>query len=133
MRSDGPVLLAIVFLGTALGVLIGFGVGHTGFNASYPFTDSVLHVDLTTTGPGVVGSVVLGAIGAVCLVWAFFAAIIGLFSGSGVTRHERVVERVSVVPRNEVITSDGRTTYVEDEVPVRRRHFWSRTSQRTGV
>jgi hypothetical protein len=126
MRSDGPLILAIVCLGTALGVLIGFGVGHTGFNASYPFESSVMHVDLTTTGAGVLGAVVLGSIGALFLVWAFLAAIVGLVSGPIVARRERVVERYPIIPTDA-------TTVVDDEgVPVRR-HFWQRSTQRTHI
>ncbi|HUB53101.1 MAG TPA: hypothetical protein VL986_13180 [Terracidiphilus sp.] len=128
MRSDGPLLLAIVFLGIGIGVMVGFGDGHTGFNAAYPFTGSMVHFDLTTTGPGVLGAAAAGAVGALCLVWAIFAAIVGLISGPATSR-ERVVERVSVVPR--VVPRDETETYDEATVPERRPHFWSRHRERT--
>lgn len=117
-RSDGPLILAMIFLCAGLGVLIGFCNGTTGFSASYPFTGSILHVEMTTTGVGVIGGLVSIGIGALLMVWAVLAAIVGLFTGPRVGR-ERYVERVSVVPRDESVAYDT-------EVVPERRHFWSR-------
>jgi len=124
-RSDGPLILAMVFLGAGLGVLIGFCNGTTGFSASYPFTGSILHVEMTTTGVGVMGGLAATAIGVLLLVWAVLAAIVSLVTGPRVAR-ERYVERVSVVPR------DG-AEYETEVVPERRRHFWSRSTQGTNL
>lgn len=124
-RSDGPLILAIVFLGAGLGVLIGYCNGTTGFSASYPFTGSILHLELTTTGVGVIGGLAATAIGVLLLIWATLAAVVGLFSGPRVAR-ERYVERVSVVPK------DG-ADYETEPVTARRRHFWSRSTQGTRI
>lgn len=125
MRSDRPLILAVIFLGVGLGVIIGYCNGTTGFSASYPFTNSILHLELTTTGPGVVGGLAATAIGLLLLVWAFLAGIVSLFAGPAVSR-ERVVERVSVVPQQGA-------EYETESVPVQRRHFWSRTTQGTNL
>jgi hypothetical protein len=126
MRSDRPLVLAVIFLGAGLGVLIGYCNGSTGFSASYPFTGSILHLDMTTTGVGVVGGMVATAIGLLLLVWAFLAAIVSLFTGPSLAR-ERVVERVSVVPR------ESAPEYPAETAPMERRHFWSRSTQGTNL
>jgi hypothetical protein len=69
---------------------------------------------------------VAAAIGLLLLVWAFLAAIVSLFTGPAVAR-TRVVERVSVVPR------DDANEYPAEVVPGRRRHFWSRSTQGTNI
>ncbi|MFZ0305678.1 MAG: hypothetical protein WAL75_23515 [Terracidiphilus sp.] len=127
MRSDRPLILAVIFLGAGLGVIIGYCSGTTGFSASYPFTNSILHLDMTTTGPGVVGGLAATAIGVLLLIWAFFAAIVSLFTGPAVGR-TRVVERYSVVPHEEE-TSE----YDGEPVVEHRRHFWSRSSEGTNI
>jgi hypothetical protein len=80
---------------------------------------------MTTTGVGVMGGLVATAIGLLLMVWAFLAAIVSLFTGPAVS-HERVVERVSVVPK------EG-AEYERNSVPVQRRHFWSRSTQGTNL
>jgi len=127
MRSDRPLILAVIFLGAGLGVLIGYCNGTTGFSASYPFTNSILHLEMTTIGPGVVGGLASTVIGVLLLVWAFLAAIVSLFTTSAV-RRERYVERVSVVPRD-----DAPEYTAVEEVPAPRRHFWSRSSPGTNI
>lgn len=126
MRSDRPLILAVIFLSAGLGVIIGYCNGTTGFSASYPFTNSILHLEMTTVGPGVVGGLAATAIGLLLMVLAFFAAIVSLFTGPMVAR-TRVVERVSVVPRDETSEYDTET------VPERRRRFWSRSTQGTNL
>jgi hypothetical protein len=126
MRVDRPLIGAVVFLGVGLGLIIGYCHGTTGFNAAYPFAGSTLHIDLTTTGPAVLGGVVSTAVGVLLLVWSFLAAIVSLFTWEDRTR-ERVVERYSIVP-----PTDG-AEYVETPVMEERRHFWSRPSTRTNI
>lgn len=126
MRSDRPLILAVIFLGVGLGVIIGYCNGTTGFSASYPFTNSILHLEMTTTGVGVVGGVVATAVGLLLMIWAFFAAIVSLFTGPAI-RRERYVERMSVVPHD-----DG-AEYETEPVVAPRRHFWSRSSQGTNI
>jgi hypothetical protein len=127
MRSDRSLILAVVFLGIGLGVIIGYCNGTTGFSASYPFTNSILHLDMTTVGPGVVGGLAATAIGLLLLVWAFLAAIVSLFTGPAI-RRERYVERVSVVPRDSIVPHEESGVYESEPVPQPRRHFWSRSS-----
>ena len=126
MRSDRPLILAVIFLGVGLGVLIGYCNGASGFSASYPFTNSVLHVEMSTIGPGVVGGLAALVVGVVLLIWAFFAAIVSLFTGPVVPR-TRVVERYSVVPHEETSEYDTET------IPAPRRHFWSRSTPGTNL
>jgi hypothetical protein len=125
MRCDRPLILALLFLGIGLAVIIGYGGGHTGFNVSYPLSGSVLSVSLATYGPAVLGGVAVGAIGSLFLVWAFFAAIVSLFTG-GVRTYERE-ERYSVVPRMKDTDSAAPETTEE------RGHFWSNQSSRTNL
>jgi hypothetical protein len=110
---------AVIFVGIGLGLIIGYCNGSTGLSAAYPFTGSALHIELTTTGPAVLGGLAAMAVGILLLVWAFLAAIVSLFTGSEGTR-ERVIERYSVTPR-----ADDAPVYGVTE-PEPRRHFWSR-------
>jgi hypothetical protein len=100
MRSDGPLIGAVLFLGGGLGVIIGYCHGTTGFSAAYPFSGAFLHLDMTTTGPGVLGGLALGVIGAFFLVWAFLAAIVSLFTSSSESGDDSL-KRYSVVPAYE--------------------------------
>ena len=123
MRADRPLFGAVIFLGLGLGLIIGYCQGTTGFNAAFPLAGSTLHVELTTTGPAVIGGIALTAIGALLLVWAFLVSIASLF-----TRSDRTIERIySVAPQPGVIVDQG--------VPVvaQRKHFWSRPSTRTTI
>jgi hypothetical protein len=125
MRADRPLIGAVIFLGVGLGLILGYCTGTTGFNAAYPFSGSNLHIDMTTTGPAVLGGVACTAIGLLFLVWSFVAAIVSLFTWTEREPRERVVERYSVVP-----AGDG----VEDErVVEEREHFWSRPSPKSHI
>ena len=131
MRVDRPLIGALLFLGAGLGLIIGYCHGTTGFSAAYPFTGSILHIDMTTTGPGVLGGLLLASMGALFLVWAFLAALVSLFTWSEEprrARRERVVERYSVVP------SEQTTVYAEDTPDSEEKeHFWSRPSTRSHI
>lgn len=132
MRVDRPLIGAIVFLGAGLALIIGYCHGTTGFSAAYPFSGSVLHIDMTTTGPGVLGGLLLMVLGAFFLVWAFLASIVSLFTWESeprVRREQRVVERrYSVVPAEEsVLPADAEAVSEEQE------QFWSRPSTRTHI
>jgi hypothetical protein len=130
MRADRPLIGAVLFLGAGLGLIIGYCHGTTGFNAAYPFTGSILHIDMTTTGPGVLGGLVLAAVGALFLVWAFLAALVSLFTWNQEprrARRERIVERYSVVPAEET------TVYADAPASEEKQHFWSRPSTRSHI
>jgi hypothetical protein len=87
---------------------------------------------MTTTGPGVLGGLLLMVLGAFFLVWAFLASIVSLFTWESeprVRREQRVVERrYSVVPAEEsVLPADAEAVSEEQE------QFWSRPSTRTHI
>lgn len=129
MRVDRPFLAAVLFLGGGLALIIGYCHGTTGFSAAYPFSGSVLHIDMTTTGPGVLGGLALMVIGALFVVWTFLAAIVSLFTWRDEPRvaRERVVERYSVVPADEVSHVEAETASEEQQ------DFWSRPSTRSHI
>jgi hypothetical protein len=130
MRADRPLIGAVLFLGAGLALIIGYCHGTTGFSAAYPFTGSILHIDMTTTGPGVLGGLVLIAVGAFFLLWAFLAALVSLFTWNDEprrARRERVVERYSVVPSEET------TVFADTPASEEKQHFWSRPSTRSHI
>jgi hypothetical protein len=121
---------AVLFLGAGLALIIGYCHGTTGFSAAYPFSGSILHLEMTETGPGVLGGLLLMVIGALFLVWAFLAALVSLFTWQDEPRavRERVVERYSVVPVEEAaLPADAEPASEEQE------HFWSRPSTRSHI
>jgi hypothetical protein len=132
MRADRPLVGAVLFLGAGLALILVYCHGTTGFNLSYPFAGSMLHMDFTTTGAAVLGGVVCTALGTLLLVWAFLAALVSLFTFTERTR-ERVVQRYSVTPapdapvyRDQTIVRDE--TIVEEDKPAHA-HFWSRPAR----
>jgi hypothetical protein len=80
MRPDRPLVGAVVCLVTGVALIVGYCHGSTGVNLAYPFTGSNLHVDLTTSGPGVPGGLLLLAIGILFLAWSLLAAIVSQIS-----------------------------------------------------
>lgn len=123
MRADRPLVGAVLFLAAGLTLILAYCHGTTGFNAGYPFAGSMLHLELTTTGPAVLGGVACTAIGCLLLVWAFLAALVSLFTWTERTR-ERVVERYSVVP-----TADTPVYTDASETEQEHQHFWSRPAR----
>lgn len=98
MRCERPLIAAIVFLATGLSLIFGYCNGVSSLNAAYPLSNSVLHLDLTTTGPAALGGIALTALGSLLLVWALLGAIVGqimhLFHGSEETDHIVPSERI---------------------------------------
>lgn len=66
MKPDRPLIVALAFLATGVGLIVGYCQGTTGMNLAYPLSGSALHIDLTTTGPAVLGGVALTALGLCC-------------------------------------------------------------------
>lgn len=89
MKSDGPLILAVLFIAAGLATIFGYGVGTGSFNAAFPFSAANLQMSITTAGPAAVGGMALLAIGLLMLIWALAAAIVGLFLGFG-SDHGRV-------------------------------------------
>jgi len=83
MKSDGPLILAVLFLAAGLTTIFGYGVGTGAFNAAFPFSAANLQMSVTTAGPAAVGGMALLAVGVLMMLWAVVAAIIGLFIGFG--------------------------------------------------
>lgn len=125
MRADRPLVGAVLLLGAGLSLILIYCHGTTGFNLSYPFAGSMLHIDFTTTGPAVLGGVICTALGALFLVWAFFAALVSLFTFTEHTR-ERVFERYSITPTPD--TPVYREETIEEE-EVKPAHFWSKPAR----
>ncbi|HEY6487801.1 MAG: hypothetical protein WCC26_09680 [Terracidiphilus sp.] len=69
------ILISVVCLAVGVGVLFAYCNGTTGFSAGYPFSNTSLHLDVTTTGvPALVG-VPLTLLGAFLLILAWFGAL----------------------------------------------------------
>ena len=92
MKSNGPLILAVLLLASGLTIIFTFGVGTAGFNAAYPFSAANLNLSIATTGPAAVGGLGLTALGLLLLLWALVCAVAGLASGaeSGQYRMDRV-------------------------------------------
>ena len=129
MRVDRPLIGAVIFLGAGLALILGYCQGNSGFNLAYPFTGSILHLDITTTGPAVAGGVLCMALGTLLFVWALFAALVSLFTFTERTR-DRIVERYSITPRPDTAVyheeAADTETEQEQEKPA---HFWSRPAR----
>jgi len=76
MRPDRPVIGGVVCLATGIALIVAYCHGATSASAVYPFSGSMLHIELTTTGPAVLGGLSLIAIGMLFLLWALLAAIV---------------------------------------------------------
>lgn len=95
MRSDGPLILALLFLAAGLTVIFHFGMGSAAFNAAYPFSAANLQLSIATTGPAAIGGLVMTAVGTLLLLWASICAFIGVLSGFGSDRKDELIERRS--------------------------------------
>jgi hypothetical protein len=79
MKSDGPLILAVLFLAAGLSVIFMYGVGTAGFNAAYPLSGANLQLSIATAGPAAVGGLALVALGLLILAWALLCSFVGLF------------------------------------------------------
>jgi hypothetical protein len=87
MKSDGPLILAVLFLAGGLTIIFSYGIGTAGFNAAYPFSAANLNLSIATAGPAAVGGLALTALGVLMLVWTLICALIGEFSSIGSSRY----------------------------------------------
>ena len=87
MKSDGPLILAVLFLASGLTIIFAYGVGTAGFNAAYPFSAANLNLSIATTGPAAMGGLGLTALGLLVLLWGLICALVGELSGMGADRN----------------------------------------------
>ena len=87
MRSDGPLILAVLALASGLTIIFAYGVGTSGFNAAYPFSAANLNLSIATTGPAAIGGLGLTALGLLLLLWALICAIVGELTFIGSDRY----------------------------------------------
>jgi hypothetical protein len=76
MRPDRPLIGAVVSLAAGVTAILVYCHGTSAFSAGYPFSGSLLHIDLTTNGAAVLGGVALIALGLLLMAWALLAAIV---------------------------------------------------------
>ena len=81
MKSDGPLILAVLLLASGLTIIFTYGIGSAGFNAAYPFSAANLNLSIGTTGPAAMGGLALTALGLMVLLWGLICALVGEFSG----------------------------------------------------
>jgi beta-lactamase regulating signal transducer with metallopeptidase domain len=86
MKSDGPLILAVLFIAAGLTVIFAYGTGMEAFNAAYPLSGANLQLSIHTAGPAAVGGLALTAAGALILIWALVCAFVGLFQTQVVYR-----------------------------------------------
>ncbi|MGA3033559.1 MAG: hypothetical protein ABSD70_09760 [Terracidiphilus sp.] len=75
MRPDRPVIGGVVCLATGVALLVAYCHDASSANIAYPFSSSALHVNLTTTGPAVLGGLAFLALGILFLAWSLLVAI----------------------------------------------------------
>ncbi|MGC1460953.1 MAG: hypothetical protein WA802_02050 [Terracidiphilus sp.] len=80
MRADRPLIASVVFLATGLSLVFGYCSGNSSVSAAYPLAASVLHFDITTSGPAALGGIALVGVGLLLLIWALLAAVVGQIS-----------------------------------------------------
>lgn len=80
MKSDGPLILAVLCVAGGLGVIFSYGVGTAGFNAAYPLAGANLQLSIATAGPAAAGGLALLALGLLIMAWALICALVGLFT-----------------------------------------------------
>jgi hypothetical protein len=95
MKSDGPLILAVLALAAGLTIIFRYGVGTGGFNAAYPISGASLQMSISTVGPAAIGGMALTALGLLLMLWALICAIVGQFVnfGSERGRAERLERR----------------------------------------
>jgi hypothetical protein len=81
MKSERPLIASVLSLAAGLSLIFGYCNGTSSLNASYPMAASVLHLDVTTTGPAALGGLALTILGVLLLVWALLVAILSQISG----------------------------------------------------
>jgi len=124
MRSDGPLILAVVSLAAGLSVIFSYGVGTTAFNAAYPLSGANLQLSIATTGPAAVGGLALVALGLLILTWALLCAFVGLFQPVSYRgEHPSRLERLELKRREQEARLEQKRLNKEEKVLDRQRAF----------
>lgn len=79
MKSDGPIIVAVLFLAAGLTLIFAYGHGTAGANAAYPMSAASVNLSIATTGPAAMGGLALLGLGSVVLAWAMLCAFVELF------------------------------------------------------
>ncbi|MGA2539208.1 MAG: hypothetical protein ABSF53_24590 [Terracidiphilus sp.] len=94
MKSDGPLILAVLLLAAGLTMIFTYGVGTAGFSAGYPLSAATLNMSIATNGPAAVGGMGLTLLGFLALIWALVCSVFGMFRwGDSEARLERAERR----------------------------------------
>ena len=124
MRANGPLILAVLFVGAGLGVIFYYGVGTAGFNAAYPLSGANLQLSIATAGPAAAGGLALLALGLLILAWALICALVGLFTPEGAYRdnlgraqraEQKRLDREAVLERKR-LEKEGKLVEREDRL-----------------
>ena len=110
MKSEGPLILAVLFLAAGLTIIFAYGVGTAGFNAAYPVSAASLQMSISTNGPAAIGGLGLTALGLLVMIWALVCAIVGQFVNFGTERgrtarlerrEQKRLDRLQLIDREE--------------------------------
>jgi hypothetical protein len=80
MRPDRPVIGAVVCLATGIALIVAWCHDASSASLAYPLAGSNLHIDLSTSGPAVLGGLFFLALGVLFLLWSLLAAIVSQIS-----------------------------------------------------
>lgn len=95
MKSERPLILAVLSLAAGLIIIFKYGVGTGSFNAAYPVSAASLQLSISTAGPAAIGGMALTALGLLLMLWALLCAVVGQLVSLGTERSpvERRLER----------------------------------------
>jgi signal transduction histidine kinase len=125
MKSNTPLILAVLCLASGLAIIFSYGVGTAGFNAAYPFSAANLNLSIATTGGAAIGGLALTALGLLLMVWALLCAIVSEFTSISFSRYspERVerkrLEQEEKLTRAERIRLEQESKLVAQEERLR--------------
>ncbi|HZB89686.1 MAG TPA: hypothetical protein VE291_13590 [Terracidiphilus sp.] len=80
MRSDRPLIVAVLLLAGGLGLIFGYCHGGAGWSVAYPMDGASVKLNVDTYGPAAVGGPLLLLAGLLALFWSFLCAIVAQFA-----------------------------------------------------
>lgn len=93
LRSDRPLIAAVLLLAAGLGLIFTYGTGTAGFDAAYPVAHASLQLSIATYGLAAIGGLVLMALGILTLLVSLIYAILGQIQLIGPSMSMRMPER----------------------------------------